>query len=584
MRIEVGKHAGFCRGVKEAVDKTFSITRDFGGEIFTDGELIHNPQTLKLLESRNVRVIDDGDDLSKIKDKTIIIRAHGVTPQRIRKLKTITKDLKNFTCRDVAAVQAIIKKWSNKGYSIIIFGKRAHPEVIGLLGYAKDGYVVYNKEEVKQLPDLDKVLIVSQTTMEQDAFSEICQTVKEKIKTVEIENTICSATELRQNEVKLLANRNDCVLVIGGKKSSNSKRLYEIGSKYTKTFFVESVSDLDQIDFKGIKKLGITAGASTPDWLITEFIDEIQKKNRSFFSKFLRNILNFSLHSNLIGAIGTFLLSLAVADILNVNISLNIGLLVSLFYLSMSLMNSYTNRNSFKIDNPGSYAFVSRFRYAFLSFFIISIMYIIYIAFQLGTDSVILIFFSLLLGAMYNLSFLPLRGVLRKIMFFRKWDLLALKSIVLAFAVTVLLNSLYILNNYSNLWSEFFQTSSFIYRLEFYFSVYFIFVIMFTRQVFFEFKSAQTDKIAGVSSILSIMKKENVIRLLYILPAFLILLIVVEIFRNTYLPSINKYFIVVAYNYLLLSLIMRRQTLHNRSKFEMIIESNLFIAGLISFL
>jgi len=584
MKIEVGKHAGFCRGVKEAVNKTFFISRELGGEIYTDGELIHNPQTLKMLEARNVNVIKDGEDLKKAEGKTVIIRAHGVSPKRRSELESITDNLKNFTCRDVAVVQAIIKKWSNKGYSVIIFGKKTHPEVIGLLGYAKDGFVVYNNDDINKLPDLKKVLLVSQTTMDQDAFNGIANRIKKRFETVEVENTICAATELRQNEVKELAQRNDCVLVIGGKKSSNTKRLYEISSKYVQSYKLESIDELDSVDFKGVKKLGVTAGASTPDWLITEFIEEIQKRNKKFLPEVLRNILAFSLHSNFVGAIGSFLLSFVVADSLNIKSSINIGLLVALYYLAMSLMNSYTNRFSFKIDNPGSYEFVSRFRYLFLSFFIISIMYIFFIAIGLGLNATVLTGISLILGALYNLSFLPLHGLIKKFMFFRTWDIFALKSVVLAFAVTVLLNGLYVLSYSNDFWSNILNKNSFLYSIDFYFSFYFIFILMFTRQVLFEFKSAQTDKIAGVSSILSLMSRDRIIRLLYVLPIFPILLIGLEVFKGNYFSDINKYIIAIIYNYILLSLAMRQQIFHNRNKFEVIIESNLFIAGLISFL
>ena len=360
--------------------------------------------------------------------------------------------------------------------------------------------------------------------------------------------------------------------------------MYEISKQYAKTYFIENVDELNNIDFSQIKKLGITAGASTPDWLITEFIEEIQNLNRKKLSSIFNNILSFSLHSNFIASFGTFILSFAVADNLDVPFSFNIGLLVSFFYLSMSLMNSFTNRFSFKIDNPVSYRFISKFKYIFLSLFILSIIAILYTAFTLGTYIFILTVFSILTGAIYNLSFLPLQGLIRKIMSFREWDLLALKSIVLAFTVTFLLNSLYLLNSISDIWVDLFEKKSFIYSYSFYFSVLYVFILMFIRQVLFEIKSAQTDRIAGVSSILNIMKKNNVKNLLYILSVILFLMIIIGIALGQYPIEKSKYIITVIYTVFLLSIALRKEMFHKRNKSELLIESNLFIAGIISIL
>ena len=181
MKIEVGKHAGFCRGVKEAVNKTFAITRETKENIFTDGELIHNPQTIKMLESKNVKILKQDENLKKIEGKTVIIRAHGIPPERRNKLKEKADIVKNFTCIDVARVQSSVKKWSNRGYSVIIFGKKEHPEVIGLLGYSKHGFVVFNEEDIAKLPDLKNIFLVSQTTMDQDSFAKISKSLKKKI-------------------------------------------------------------------------------------------------------------------------------------------------------------------------------------------------------------------------------------------------------------------------------------------------------------------------------------------------------------------------------------------------------------------
>jgi 4-hydroxy-3-methylbut-2-enyl diphosphate reductase len=581
LHIEIGKYAGFCRGVKNAVNKTFDCARQSKGEIYTDGELIHNPQTLKMLESRQVHILKD-NELEKARGKTLIIRAHGITPDRLIKLRSITETLKNFTCRDVGKVQGTIKKWSNKGYSIVIYGKKNHPEVIGLLGYANEGYVVFNSQDIDNLPKMGKVLLVSQTTMSQENFSAIYRLMIEKYPQMQIVNTICDATEKRQNEVLEMARRKDCLLIIGGKKSSNSKRLYEIAEKFTKAYFVETIEEIKKINFDGVKNLGVSAGASTPDWLIDEVVEEIQRQTQTPLIRFLKNLLFFSLYSNLFVALGAFVLSFAVADNLGVGFSLDISILVLFYYLSMSLMNTYTNRLSFKIDNFRSYNFIKRFKYIFSGLFVATFSGIIILAIHMSTEILALTLFSLLLGIAYNLSYLPLRAGSEKLLFFRKRNLLALKSLVLSFAVTVLLNGLTLLKHYPSPWINLTESREVLTGLGFYFSIYYVFLLMFTRQVLFEMKTVQSDRIGGVSSLINIMSRKTIIRLLFLLPTLLLCAMLIGVFLGTYPVGKIKYFFAVIYNYILVWLSVSKRMFHNRMLFELIVESNLYVAGLIS--
>lgn len=581
MHIEIGKYAGFCRGVKEAVNRTFACARQSKQKIYTDGELIHNPQTLDMLESRQVHMLTD-DNLDKARGKTLIIRAHGISPQRHAQLRSLNGTVKNFTCRDVGKVQATIKKWSNKDYSVVIFGKKNHPEVIGLLGYAKKGYVIFDVMDIDKLPGIKKVLLVSQTTMSRGDFSNIQKEMVKKFPQLKVVNTICDATEKRQNEVKEMAKRNDCILIIGGKKSSNSKRLFEIAGQYTKAYFIEGVDEVKSINFTAIKKLGISAGASTPDWLIGEIVEEINRLTQRIFIRFFKNLIFFSLNSNLFVAFGAFILSLAVADNLGVNFSLDITMLVTFYYLSMSLMNTYTNRFSFKIDSSRNYIFISRYRIIFISLFMVSFTGILVIAVHLGKGILFLTLFSLALGIAYNLSYLSIKGGSDKILFFKKRDFLALKSLVLSFAVTILLNGLNLLKYYPQPWLNFQESKEVLTGLGFYFSIYYVFLLIFTRQVLFEIKTVQTDRIGGVSSLLNLMSKKTITRLLYLLPTLLLAAMLIGVVVGAYPPDKIKYFIAVLYNYFLVWFSLGKRMFHSRVLFELIVESNLYVAGLIS--
>jgi 4-hydroxy-3-methylbut-2-enyl diphosphate reductase len=283
-------------------------------------------------------------------------------------------------------------------------------------------------------------------------------------------------------------------------------------------------------------------------------------------------------------ALGAFFLSFAVADNLSVPFSYDVALLVSLYYLSMSLMNGYTNRFSFKLDNPRSYNFITRFRSVFITLFCISFAGIFFIAVPLGNEILLLTVFSVALGIAYNLSYFPMGEKWRKIFFFRIRDLLSLKSMVLAFAVTILLNGLTLLKHFPTPWSDPETSGEILSGLGFYFSIYYVFLLMFTREVLFEMKTLQTDRIVGVSSLLNIFSRKTIRIFLYLLPTLLLIAMIIGIIVGAYPRTKIKYFIAVIYNYLLVYLSINPRLFHNRTRFELMVESNLYVAGLISFI
>jgi len=582
MKIEIGHYAGFCRGVKHAVNSTFACARETDGEILTDGELIHNPQTLKLLEQHDVRVLRPDDDLEQVRDRLVVIRAHGVPPQRLAELKQVAREVRNLTCRDVAKVQGIIRNRSNKGCDVVIFGKKDHPEVVGLVGYARRGFVVASVEEVDALPPMDKVLVVSQTTMSTRAFREVSQRMLERYQDVEVVDTICDATGLRQNEVRELASRNDCVLVIGSKTSSNTQRLYEIASEQTRAYLIADPEDLDAISFKDVRTLGLTAGASTPDWLIQEVAEEVRRRGRGPLLGLAHNLLRFSLYSRLFVALGAYLLSFAVADILGVPFTGEVGLLVALYYLSMALLNTYTGRRTLEIDHASRHRFNFRHRHLLLAMFIIATALLLGVAFRLSYEILVLTLFSFLLGVAYNLSYLPVVDAGQRVLGMRTRDLQALKSFVISLAVTLLLNGLPVLRQYPHVPADWSAASVLFTRLGVYFSVYYVFLLMFTRQALFEIKTAQTDRIAGVSSLLNLMRAPHLTVLLYALPTVLLIAMAVGVAIGLYPLAKAKYFVAVGYNYLVIILSSNRRILHSHLTFELLAESNVYVAGLVA--
>ncbi|WP_347293057.1 4-hydroxy-3-methylbut-2-enyl diphosphate reductase, partial [uncultured Brachyspira sp.] len=321
MKVEIGKFAGFCDGVKYAVEKTFSQASKSNEEIYVDGHLIHNPQTLDMLEKTGVKTYEDTeDDMSVLDDKTVIIRAHGISPERREALSSHAKKIVNLTCKYVAKIQALVKKHSSLGYRVIVIGNPTHPEIIGVCGFAQDVYVVYKDEDIEKLPEDDKkTLIVAQTTLQKETFNKFVSQIQDKYKNSEliIKNTICEATEQRQNEILDIAKRNDVVLVIGGSESSNTRNLYKIASSIKPSFYVEFKEDLEKIDLTPYKNVGIMAGASTPDWLIEDIAQTIKDNYSSSFYRGINKVFDFLNYGYIFFSFGAFLMSYAIYDILN---------------------------------------------------------------------------------------------------------------------------------------------------------------------------------------------------------------------------------------------------------------------------
>jgi len=267
MKITITKTAGFCMGVKRAVELVLAAANDNKQPIYTFGPLIHNPHVLKMLKEKGVYVIDT---ITKKGKGTVFIRAHGVPPAVYTDLNKAGFKVIDATCPHVLKVQTIIKQYTEKGYDSIIIGDKNHPEVIGLLGYAgKTGHVIDNEDNLNKLRVFDKAIIVAQTTQDTIFFKTVIKWVNKKNPHYKIFNTICNSTEKRQAEVKSLAKSADIIIVIGGYNSGNTRRLAQIALKSGKpTFHIESESELDIKTLSLAGHIVITAGASTPNWTI----------------------------------------------------------------------------------------------------------------------------------------------------------------------------------------------------------------------------------------------------------------------------------------------------------------------------
>ena len=272
--IKLARSAGFCMGVKRALDIVLELSRAGGGPIYTDGPLIHNPQIIALLERKGIRSLAGRGDPSR---GLIVIRAHGVSPERREALKSIGLPLHDATCPDVAKVQAIVNKYSRRGYEIAIIGDRGHAEVEGLLGYSRGlGRVISGPEDVEALDRGAKVCVVAQTTQDVRLFRELAERISARVSECVVCDTICRATKERQRETIALARGVDAMVVVGGRNSANTARLVTLcGETGVTVLHVESEKDCDALSLRHVNRVGVTAGASTPHWVIERVVERL---------------------------------------------------------------------------------------------------------------------------------------------------------------------------------------------------------------------------------------------------------------------------------------------------------------------
>ena len=285
MPIEVAAHAGFCMGVRRAVEAASAVA-DAGKPSCTLGELIHNPQVVEMLRSRNVPPVASAEEAA---GRQVLIRSHGVSPDVIESLHQAGCEVLDLTCPFVDKLHRIVAEGTGANCPVILVGEKEHPEVRGTAGWSKgEVHVVATPEEAAQLPDMPKALAVAQTTFPPERWEAIVDVLKTKVQELAAHSTICSATETRQREAKELAQRMDAMIVIGGRNSANTQKLYAAcKSRCPRTILVECAAEIPPA-FANIysDKIGITAGASTPDGSLKEVVTRMTDiENKDFMAE-----------------------------------------------------------------------------------------------------------------------------------------------------------------------------------------------------------------------------------------------------------------------------------------------------------
>ena len=412
MIVKLARTAGFCMGVKRAVDMVLDIARRKGKEnIYTYGPLIHNPQTIELLRRRGIIPVSHLDEIRE-GGATIIIRAHGISPQEREKIREKGIRIIDATCPKVAHVQAIIKKHALLNYTVLIVGDGEHPEVNGLLGYTEGkGIVIGSRDEVDRLPDLDKVCVVAQTTQSIVEYDGIVNRIKARFPDPVVFDTICNSTEQRQADVKKLAGQMDAMVIVGGKNSANTKRLARL-SELTgvPTFHIETAEELKKMTMNSYERIGVSAGASTPNWIIDRVVDSItsyqgQKRKKI---KGLLNLWVFTIRCDIYSAIGAGCLSFTGMLLQKLNVSILNILTTSFYVYAMHTLNRFINRKT-------SSSIIGSFReelylkheklYLFMG--LLALFLAMVSSFITGLAPFFLLLLISVLGVLYNTRLLP---------------------------------------------------------------------------------------------------------------------------------------------------------------------------------
>lgn len=505
-------------GVRRAMDTLLDAANENGdGNVYTDGPLIHNPQVLEYLEKRGIQVVKGQKDLSK---STVIIRAHGITPSRRKEIESTGAKVCDATCPHVMRVQSIIKKYAAQGYSTIIVGDKGHAEVIGLLGYAEGkGYVVQELEEIDTLPPMDKVCIVAQTTQDRRMFKEAIERIKKRYPNSESFETICSSTYKRQDEVISLTKSVDAMIVVGGRGSANTTRLVKIcESQGTPTFHVETDAELDLEKLKDYDTVGVTAGASTPNWMIKRVVEKVHAYKVSRYEKFLfviKGITDFFVGSCTYVALGAASLSYASAVLLGIQPRLSACLIAALFIFSMQVLNHFSNKDAVALNEPVRAKVYERKQNLFVGLGITGAAASFVLGYILSRSIFFCIFLASLFGIFYRLEIIP-RSLTRIIRYRSLEQIPGSKEIFYGIAWGV-----------STAFIPFLETKkNFMPSLAI--ALVFTFSLAFIRAVVLDLRDIQGDRILGKETIPIAIGKKRTKHILTVITALVAVLLIVS--------------------------------------------------------
>ncbi len=570
MEIKLAETAGFCMGVRRAVDTVLDIAqRAKGRRIYTYGPLIHNPQTIDLLKSRGITAVESVDEITDPKNAFLVVRAHGIAPDERKKIKESGVKIIDATCPKVGYVQAIIKKHTALNYTVIIAGDRRHPEVDGLWGYTNGrGIIIATVEDAEKLPPMERVCIVAQTTQNTKYYDRIVKKIQEKSPQAVVFHTICSSTQRRQEEIIRLAREMDAIFVVGGRNSANTCRLADLAQKENKpTFHIETAREIKNRDLTPYAKIGISAGASTPNWIIGQVIDTIEEACMVPRKKagLLLKLWLWSVRVDLYPALGAACLTIASMALQKIPLSTSSIAIASFFIYAMHVLNRL-NRSG-ESGLIGSFREVSYRKYArcYFATAVGSLAAALALSLINGLFSFVFLSFLAAAGVLYNMKILPDRYRFRRLS-----DLPGSKNISTAAAWGIAAAVLPLLHS---------QTAA---GASTAVAFAFTFGLVFIRSAMSDIMDMQSDKLLGRETIPVIIGKEKTQIILRVI--IVILLIVLLISHPAGWTPALSYFLVFCPLYIWICLrLCDRRAGFSGAFLEGILETSYIIAGLVVF-
>ncbi len=431
MRITVAATSGFCMGVRRAVEMVLDAPGKHKTPIYTYGPLIHNPQVLSLLEEKGITALTE---IPGSGTGTVLIRAHGVPPEAAVRLEEAGFTVIDATCPRVIKVQRIIRKHADRGDDVIIVGDADHPEVIGLMGHADGrGHVAGSMAALEALPAFDRAIIVAQTTQNTRFFETVKAWAAETHPHYRIFDTICDSTEKRQAEVKRLAESVDALVVVGGRNSGNTRRLADIAKASGRTaVHVETESELDPEVLSDARSIGITAGASTPNWIIRRIYRTLEvlpysRKKKSWRGGLFK-VQHALLLTNIYVALGAGCLCYACTRLQKIPEPAPYIVIAVLYVLSMHIFNHLTGREEDRYNDPDRARFYETHKRFLATLGVAAGAAGLLTAFAVGPIPFLSLLVMSLMGLSYNIRFFP-DGKYRRIR-----DIPGSKTILIALA------------------------------------------------------------------------------------------------------------------------------------------------------
>ena len=501
-------------GVRRAVETTLEVIRKEDTGVSTFGPLIHNPQVLNLLEERGVRVLRE---IPAKESGTVIIRAHGVPPVDKEKLRLAGARIEDATCPHVVKVQVIIKKYLKQGYATVIIGDRNHAEVEGLMGFAGSlGRVVSNREDVNSLQLEGPYIIVSQTTQDENIFENLSQLILKRFPEGRVFNTICDATHKRQEEVRSLCKDVEAMVVVGGKNSANTKRLAEIAEDMgCPVFLVETEDELDLEEVSKYECVGVTAGASTPTWMISRVVrilEAIPGKGESSLKRYGSRLLWFLLATNIYVSIAGGALTYTSEKLQN-NVPGPSHFLIAVLYLfAMHNLNRFTDRKLQKFNDPLRTLFYEKYRWPVLVISALSLGLALTLVSEHGLKPFLLLTGMSIFGIFYSVRVIP-SSIITNIKVRGLKEIPGSKTFLVAVAwafVTTLVPAM---------------SGSHIPDLTTLAVLLFVLVLVFIRSALFDVFEVQGDRIVGRETLPVCIGEHKTIFILHILMVMLVLLL-----------------------------------------------------------